>query len=113
MGCLPESGGCERAQTDPFVDHLNDIEKSDYQHVACLDVIDRNSPQPEALYIDESTGERLVIERKNIVWPSDYAQRHKQDHLLGERLIEGLKDLTADAPYGVELEPSDFSSPNE
>jgi hypothetical protein len=113
MGCLPESGGCERRQTDPFVDHLNEIEKTNYDHVACLDRIHRNSPQPEALYIDAAAGTQLVIERKNIVWPPDYARRHKQDHILAERLIGGLKNLTANGPYAIELEQSDFNSPEE
>ena len=113
MGCLPESGGCERSRTDPFVDHLNEVERTNYRHVACLDVLDRNSPQPETLYVDTETSQRLVVERKNIVWPSDYAPRHKQDHELAERLIEGLNDLTADGPYSMELQPSAFSSANE
>ena len=113
MGCLPESGGCERSQTDPFVDHLNEIERTNYRYVACLDVIDRNSAQPETLYVDTETSQRLVIERKNIVWPSDYAPRHKQDHELAKRLSEGLNDLTADGPYSMQLQPSAFSSANE
>ncbi len=113
MGCLPESGGCERSQTDPFVHYLNEIEKTNYRHVACLDVIDRNSAQPETLYVDTTTSRRLVIERKNIVWPSDYAPRHKQDHELAERLIEGLNDLTANGPYSMKLKPSAFGSAHE
>src|SRR5258705_10868388 len=113
MGCLPESGGCERSQTDPFVGYLNEIEKTNYRHVACLDVLDRNSAQPETLYVDIETSKRMVIERKYIVWPVDYARRHKQDNELADRLIEGLNDLTADRPYSIELQPSAFSSAHD
>jgi len=104
MGCLPESGGCERHRTDPFVNHLNERESSRFFHNACLDRVFRNSPQPEALYVDADSAERLVIERKTLVWPIDYVIRHKNDHFVATLLIEGLQDLTSGAPYGIELE---------
>jgi hypothetical protein len=104
MGCLPESGGCERQRTDPFVNHLNKLESSRFFYNACLDRVFRNSPQPEALYVDADSAERLVIERKTLVWPTDYVIRHKNDHFVAELLIEGLQDLTSGAPYGIELE---------
>ncbi len=104
MGCLPESGGCERHRTDPFVDHLNWLEGTNYVHKACLDVIDRNTPQPEALYVDEDSGARLVIERKNLVWPPEYAVGHKNDHFLVDLVTEGLRDLISDDAYELQLE---------
>ena len=104
MGCLPESGGCERQRTDPFVGHLNAIEHRHFTHETCLDRVFRNSPQPEALYIDSDSTQRLVIERKTLVWPHDYVARHKNDHFVADLLIEGLEDLTSKAPYGIELE---------
>ena len=104
MGCLPESGGCERQRTDPFVNHLNWLEGTNYVHKACLDVIDRNRPQPEALYVDENSGARLVIERKNLVWPPQYAVGHKNDHFLIDLLTERLRDLMSDDAYELQLE---------
>ena len=104
MGCLPESGGCERQRTDPFVNHLNWLEGTNYVHKACLDVIDRNTPQPEALYVDEDSGARLVIERKNLVWPPEYAVGHKNDHFLVDLVTEGLRDLISDDAYELQLE---------
>jgi hypothetical protein len=104
MGCLPDSGGCERQRTDPFVSYLSELEGKHFSHEKCLDRIYRNSPQPEALYIDTDTTEQLVIERKTLVWPRDYPSRHKNDHFVAHLLIEGLKDLTNNAPYTIELE---------
>lgn len=104
MGCLPESGGCERQRTDPFVKHLNELEGKHFAHETCLDRVYRNSPQPEALYIDTDTAEQLVIERKTLVWPHDYPARHKNDHFVADLLLKGLKDLTSNAPYTIELE---------
>jgi hypothetical protein len=104
MGCLPESGGCERQRTDPFVNHLNWVEGTNYVHKACLDVIDRNTPQPEALYVDEDSGARLVIERKNLVWPPEYAVGHKNHHFLVDLVTEGLRDLISDDAYELQLE---------
>src|ERR1700694_504418 len=104
MGCLPESGGCERRRTDPFVDHLNWLEGTNYAHSVCLDVLYRNSPQPEALYIDKASGARLVIERKNLVWPPEYAVGHKNDHFLVDLVSYGLKDLLSDDAYKLQLD---------
>jgi hypothetical protein len=64
MGCLPNSGRCERHRTEPFVQYLNDIENVSYRHEACLDIVIRNRPQPEVLYVEPSTAQRIVIERK-------------------------------------------------
>ena len=104
MGCLPESGGCERQRTDPFVAHLNQLENTQFIHQACLDVLDRRSPQPEALYRDCNTGLELVIERKTVVWPSDYAARHRNDHLVADILSEMLHDLAQGEPLTIHLD---------
>jgi hypothetical protein len=106
MGCLPNSGGCERQRTDPFVDYLNWLEGTNYHHDVCLDVIYRNSPQPEALYTDTASGDRLVIERKSLVWPPEYTVGHKNDHFVRELVIDGLTELTNDDAYELNLEPA-------
>jgi hypothetical protein len=103
MTCLPQSGGCERPFTDAFVDHLNSTEGAQYVHCACLDVVDRQHPQPEALYVDSERNVQLVIERKSISSPADYAQRHSNDHFVSDLFEKALKDLPLDDLYEVSL----------
>jgi hypothetical protein len=86
------------------VNHLNWLEGTDYVHKVCLDVIDRNTPQPEALYVDDGSGARLVIERKNLVWPPEYAVGHKNDHFVVDLATQGLRDLISDDAYELELD---------
>src|SRR4030095_9091487 len=105
MGCLPTSGGCEREHTDRFVDHLNGTESRGFRHALCLDRACRNTPQPEALYIEPDSGDRLVIERKAVAWPVDYIIGHRKDHLVADLLGDRLGTITEDAPYAIVLEP--------
>jgi hypothetical protein len=72
----------------------------------CLDVIYRNTPQPEALYVDEGSGARLVIERKNLVWPPEYTVGHNNDHFVVDLVTEGLRDLITDDAYELQFDPS-------
>jgi hypothetical protein len=104
MGCLPESGGCERHRTEPFAHHLNELEGKHFSHATCLDRVYRNSPQPEILYIDPGTAEQLVIERKTLVWPLDYAERHKAYHDIADYVLSELGELTTDASYALMLQ---------
>lgn len=105
MGCMPESGGCERHRTDPFVHHLNAARGTTYSHEACLDHLHRNTPQPEALYSDQS-GSKLVIERKTVVWPTDYAAKHRNDHFIADELAQSLRGIAVDTPLSIHLEPA-------
>ena len=92
-----------RPFTDPFVHHLNVTEGLAYAHCACLDRSDSTTPQPEALYIDKEIGLELVLERKSISWPVDYAYRHSNDHEIAHVFSKGLKDLVADDVYKIRL----------
>jgi hypothetical protein len=103
MTCLPQSGGCERPFTDAFAAHLNDAEGAHYVHQACLDILDRQHPQPEALYLDSKRNARLVIERKSISFPRDYARRHNNDHFVSDLFDKGLSGLLLDDLYEVRL----------
>ena len=103
MSCLPSSGGCERWATDPFVARLNDTEGSAYAFSDLLDIRHRQTPQPEALYIDRVAGKRLVIERKCIVWPRKYAQHHENDHQLAELLFARFGSELNDRLYTLQL----------
>lgn len=89
--------------TDPFVQFLNLDEDASFRHVRCLDVWERNTPQPEALYEDPETGAQLVIERKAVVWPLEYAKRHRAYHDLMGSLTEELGEFCQDRPLTLEL----------
>lgn len=106
MACLPESGRCERERTDAFVNHLNRVELHKFEHAFCLDQIHRNTPQPEALYVEQDSGDRLVIERKTIAWPLDYIARHQNDHLVANVLIDRVGPLTTAAPCAFVIQPA-------
>jgi hypothetical protein len=103
MNCLPESGGCERPFTDAFVAHLNKVERSHFTHRVCLDVTERMTAQPEALYRDDHTSRSLVIERKSLPWPLDFVYRHKNDHVAADTIQKSLEGLPATELYGLEL----------
>lgn len=108
MSCLPQSGQCERGKTDPFAENLNGREKRAYTHIQCLDVAIRDRPQPEALYEDSSDGSTLVIERKSLMWPLDYAQKHQADHYFIDLILERIGNVTKDLPYSISF-PSGIS----
>lgn len=93
MTCRPISGRCERQRTDPFVWHLNDRESANFNHAQCLDRTITDRPQPEVLYVDGKTGATLVIERKNFLWPPDYAKVHAFEHKALDRIIEHLAEV--------------------
>jgi len=104
MGCLPQDG-CERRITEPLVFQINTIEGRRYAYQACLDKgrSSGQTAQPEILYAEESTSERLVVEVKHLTWPRRYVQRHKTDHEVAERIGERIRSLTGEAPYELVL----------
>jgi hypothetical protein len=103
MNCLPQSGGCEKPFTVAFVAHLNSTENASFNHRACLDVEERTTPQPEALYEDNITNRSLVIERKSVVWPLDYIRRHRNDHVVSDVIMRELVGLEMQDHYVLGL----------
>ena len=93
--------------------HLNQIENARYQFNECLDRTYRQTPQPETLYIDPQTGNRLVIERKSISWPPDYPRLHSNDHLLAGSISNELRDLNVEDVYVLRLPPLIEGTRNE
>jgi len=103
MPCLPQSGGCEKPFTDAFIEYLNRTEGTRYVHRECLDVADRQNPQPEALYVDSERSIQLVIERKSISWPVDYVHRHSNDHFVSEVFSKEMESLQLNDLYELRL----------
>jgi hypothetical protein len=56
---------------------------------------DSTQAQPECLYVDSSSHQRLVlvIERKSIMWPDTYAYEHSKDHVLADVISAGLRSI--------------------
>jgi hypothetical protein len=76
----------------PFVEHYNAVKGTQFLFAARLD---RTGPeaQPEAEYRDATTGSKLVIERKSIIYPRDFAQLHQTLHELSGTLDRPLADI--------------------
>lgn len=88
MACLPNSSKCEWSEIKEFVAHYNKSTDSKYSHKCCLDVEIRDSEQPEVLCVEDDS--ELVIERKNFMWPINYAQVHNSEHRLFNAISEAV-----------------------
>lgn len=92
MTCLPTScrcGECEQRRLVPFVRHYNAARKTSFEFERRLDATGP-TPQPEAAYLESSSGRHLVIERKSLIWPSDFGQLHASTHDVWELVDAGL-----------------------
>lgn len=47
-----------------------------------------------------------MIERTTVVWPLDYAARHRNDHFIAEVLSDQLRKVAEGRPLPIYLEPS-------
>jgi hypothetical protein len=103
MGCLLESGGCERGATEALAQHLNRLEKTQYAYSGCLDIVHRDTPQPETLYVDERANTSVVVERKSIAWPPNYAQGHAHDHFVADEIFKELASVEFHEAYCLRL----------
>lgn len=105
MSCMPKSGGCEWKHIAPFIARLNRLEGTSFHRDVCLDRKSRNRPEPEVRCTQVNDGVPLVVERKCVVWPKDYAAKHDLDHQIADDLFNNLSSLVGDSPYAVHLEP--------
>jgi hypothetical protein len=103
MGCLLKSGGCERGATEALVQHLNRLQKTNYVYRSCLDIVHRETPQPETLYVDANVEESLVVERKSIAWPDNYAEGHAHDHFVADEISNELASVEFHELYCLRL----------
>ncbi len=101
--CLPGAYACEHQIINPFVDYLNGEHGSHYAHLCCPDKIERNQPEPDTLYRDLHTGRLLAVEHKSLVWPPSFAERHRNDHLLMDKIFSLLDSEIASGKFVLEL----------
>ncbi len=87
---MPTSCHCEETILAPFVTAYNRHAGTRFSFKERLDV-GGNTPEPEALYVDEFSGNRLVIERKNVVWPRDYVKVHHSLHMVTGIIADVIK----------------------
>jgi len=95
-----------------FVAEYNRRQGSQYVRSDCLDITrvgSQTAKQPEVLVTDKHTGNQMVIERKSVVWPPSYIQRHENEHQFAETIWQITRGRFQDASYalcisGTELE---------
>lgn len=101
--CTTQIAGCERHSLVPLINEINALEGRNYVATECLDQSERSAPMPEVLYLDEVAGAEMVIERKSLIWPRDYARLHSSMHSLADMLTQQLRWL-GNRPVTVILE---------
>jgi hypothetical protein len=109
MSCLPSGIKCEWNDLKHFVAELNSREGSDYSRTTCLDLCS-SSKQPEVL-CTSSAGKQLVIERKAVIWPTEYAEKHRAEHRFFDLICQRIKPvLNAASAYELQISPPDLIS---
>ncbi len=96
---------------DAFVRHYNGKSGDAFALTACLDVVKISGAtpkEPEVLLTDPSTGRRMVIERKSVVWPPNYLHRHRLEHDFANAIWKNAGDLFRDASYKLTLDTREF-----
>ena len=100
---MPTNKKCEWKELEPFVEEFNRINGTHYERKTCLDIVNRNSKQPEVLLTCAGL-KPVVIERKAIVWPPDFLSKHSKFHRLGDTLSKKLSPIYNDSPYLVYID---------
>lgn len=103
MTCLPSASKCEWADLQYFVKHYNEQYSTCFDLSDCLD-LQHESAQPEVMCKDANSNQIMVIERKSIIWPLDYVERHKAEHIFWKSILANLKQDTRDAPYLLHID---------
>lgn len=103
MNCLPGSHPCEHIVTNALVQDRNHLKGANFEHRSCPDKIERNRPEPDALYVDVATGQVMVVEHKSLVWPPEYAARHRNDHMLMDKVLSLFGSEVVNGRFELEL----------
>jgi hypothetical protein len=86
---------------DEFVSHYNRENKTSYAHSECLDIKPtggQTARKPEVLVTDASD-RRMVIERKKVVWPHFFLQRHENEHDFANTIWQQTRGCFQDGCY--------------
>lgn len=107
MSFLPSGSKCEWSDLKHFVAELNSSEGSDYSRTSCLDLCS-DVKQTEVL-CTTSAGKKLVIERKAVIWPVKYAEKHRAEHRFFELICQRFElVLDAASAYELQISPPDL-----
>jgi hypothetical protein len=88
---------CEWAIIRRFVAEYNRQTGKSFRAKEFPDLIDRNTPQPDALLA--AVGEKdIVVERTTIEWPKLHIRDHKRMHCIGKRLDRDFGRQFASSP---------------
>jgi len=94
MMCTPSHcrcGHCEERLLAPFVTHYNSWAGKCFRFKRRLDG-SGPTPQPEAEYTDALNGS-LVIERKSLIYPTEFAKFHQTQHDVSATIDEQIRDV--------------------
>ena len=103
--CLTPEGTCEWVHLRDFVGHFNAISGKTYRLLKCLDVYGRGNKQPAQaekrpeVLLEASKGDRVVIERKDVVWPNTFERDHRKEHDLLNGIATALDEQFNDTTY--------------
>jgi len=92
MSCLPSSSKCEWQDLQYFVAMRNAQQHTAFERTSCLDLCS-STRQPEVLCTDKYSGRKLVIERKNLLWPLNAAEIHSAEHRFWSFLLNEIHAL--------------------
>jgi hypothetical protein len=100
---LPDQRGHEVCVLTSFVAYYNALSGTAFALERILDDAG-SSAQPEALYVDARTCEKLVIEHKTFVWPPEHFKLHCSGHEVAALIKQTIQALLSpDKPYVLEL----------
>ena len=107
--CSPPKSKCEWSRLRPFVEEYNRTYGTSYYLEACLDVANRETPEPEWLLKSRVKGERpMVIEHKSVVWPNKHLANHSNEHVIADRVRGFLKGPYGDSLHLLTLKANDL-----
>ncbi len=119
--CLVPGGSCEWFHLRDFVIAFNALHGTSYSRSKCLDVYGRDNRQPaqasrrpEVLLESDTEDEPpIVIERKAVVWPSDFQRDHSKEHVLPDRVMNVLGEGFNDCTYQLAFHADDMKGKNK
>ena len=119
FSCLTPGGSCEWFHLKDFVDFMNTTNGTSYIRSKCLDVYGPDDKQPAQArkrpeVLLESGGEvPIVIERKAVVWPSDFQRDHSKEHDLPEHVANIVGEEFNDSTYQLAFYADDLKRKNK